>query len=95
MSFVSIQEGRDRCYYFYIQIGQDLNIYEAGEFIYAFNNYQGEAPFPRPLEYVQFQPGSFVRELTFISESEALLIEQPDGVSYSSDPIPPLRLITI
>jgi hypothetical protein len=54
VSFVSIHEGRDRCYYFYIQIGQNLNIYDGGEFIYAFNNKQGEVPLPRPLEYVQF-----------------------------------------
>jgi hypothetical protein len=64
---VSIQEGRDRCYFFYIQIGQDLNIYEAGDFINSFLNKQGEVPLPRPLDNVQFQPGSFVRELTFIS----------------------------
>ena len=75
MSFVSIQEGRDRCHYFYIQIGQKLNIYEAGDFITAFIGKLGEVPLPRPLDYVQFHPGSFVRELTFLSESKALLIE--------------------
>jgi hypothetical protein len=75
VSFVSIQEGRDRCYYFYIQIGQTLNIYEAGDSLNAFLNKQGEVPLPRPLDYVQFQPRSFVRELTFLSESKALLIE--------------------
>jgi hypothetical protein len=67
VSFVSIQEDRDRCHYFYIQIGQNLNIYDAGDIIDAFNNKQGEVPLPRPLDSVQFQPGSFVRELTFIS----------------------------
>ena len=75
MSFVSIQEGRDRCHYFYIQIGQNLNIYEAGVFITAFLNNQGEVQLPSPIDYVQFQPRSFVRELTFLSESKALLIE--------------------
>jgi hypothetical protein len=67
VSFVSIHEGRDRCFYFYIQIGQNLNIYDAADFINSFHSKQGEVPLPRPLEYVQFQPGSFVRELTFIS----------------------------
>ena len=52
MSFVSIQEGRDRCYYFYIQIGQNLNIYEAGVFINAFLGKLGEIALPRPLDYV-------------------------------------------
>lgn len=54
MSFVSIQEGRDRCHYFYIQIGQNLNIYEAGVFINSFLKNQGEVQLPSPLDYVQF-----------------------------------------
>ena len=36
-----------------------------------------------------------MRELSFISESKALLIEQPEGVNYSSDTVPPLRLLSI
>jgi hypothetical protein len=66
---VSIHEAKDRCYYFYIQIGHNLNIYDAGDIINAFLNKKGDVPLPKPLNYVQFQPGSFVRELNFISES--------------------------
>ena len=95
MNFVSIQEDKTRCHYIYIQIGQNLNIYNAPDIIHALQNMQAEVLLPMPLCAVKFQPGSFVRELTFISESKALLIEQPEGVSYSTDKIPPLRLITI
>jgi hypothetical protein len=92
---VSIQEDKTRCHFIYIQIGQNLNIYNGPDIIHAFQNKQAEVPLPMPLYSVKFQPGSFVRELTYISESKALLIEEPEGASYSADPIPPLRLITI
>ena len=95
MSFVSIQEDKTRCHFIYIQIGQNLYIYDASDIINAFQNMHSEVPLPMPLYSVKFQPGSFVRELTFISETKALLSEQPEGASYSADPIPPLRLITI
>jgi hypothetical protein len=95
VSFVSIQEDKSRCHFIYIQIGKNLNIYNAPDIIHALQNKLVEVPLPMPLYSVKFQPGSFVRELTFISENKAILIEQPEGVSYSIDPIPPLRLITI
>jgi hypothetical protein len=69
VSFVTIQEDKTRCHFIYIQIGQDLNIYNASDIINAFQNKQADVPLPMPLYSIKFQPESFVRELTFISEN--------------------------